>query len=65
MLLQNRFSGKEVKLQVNFSVKKKDPGQSRLSSSIMLMDNDKQASEKIRQVEFKRQAKELKHRQAL
>ena len=52
-------------LQVNFSVKKKDPGQSRLSSSIMLMDNDKQASEKIRQVEFKRQAKELKHRQAL
>ena len=47
-------------LQVNFSVKKKDPGQSRLSSSIMLMDNDKQASEKIRQVDKKTKDKKTK-----
>ena len=31
----------------------------------MLMDSHKQASKKIRQVEFERQAKDLKHRQAL
>ena len=65
MLSQNGNSGQGVKLQVKFPVKKKDPGQSGLSSLIMLMDSHKQASEKIRQVEFERQAKELKHRQAL
>ena len=48
MLSQNGNSGQEVKLQVKFQVKK-DPGQRGLSSSIMLMDSHKQASEKIQQ----------------